>query len=96
MLRRLGAATLLGLPGPPVVGAPSPPLPVGRMTFRLPVLLGMLLALAACASPCDRISNDMRQLNADMIRDPAIIADGRYAERFQELAAQSVEHSCLR
>ncbi|WP_114391958.1 hypothetical protein [Oleisolibacter albus] len=57
-------------------------------------LLG-LVGLAACAGPCDRIRDDMRTLNADTIRDPAMVNDGRYLARFQDLAARSVEHSCL-
>jgi hypothetical protein len=59
------------------------------------LLLGALLGLGACTSPCDRINAQMRQLNADTIRDPNIAVDGRYLSQFQELAAQSVEHGCL-
>ncbi|QJE72815.1 hypothetical protein HHL28_06680 [Aerophototrophica crusticola] len=65
------------------------------MPRRLPLALIGLLALGACASPCDRIKEDMRQLNADTIRNPGIALDGTYMSRFQELAAQSVEHRCL-
>lgn len=57
--------------------------------------LTCLLALGACASPCDRIKEEMRQLNADTIRNPGIALDGTYMTRFQELAAQSVENRCL-
>ncbi len=61
-----------------------------------PFILGAaLLGLGACTSPCDRINGQMRQLNADTIRDPNIAVDGRYLAQFQELAAQSVEHGCL-
>lgn len=61
-----------------------------------PLVLGVaLLGLGACTSPCDRINSQMRQLNADTIRDPNIAMDGRYLAQFQELAAQSVEHGCL-
>lgn len=59
----------------------------------LPLLLPFLLA--GCASPCQRIDAELRQLNADTIRDPAMAGDGRYLARFQELAAQSVERGCL-
>lgn len=62
---------------------------------RLLPLLPLLLMLSACASPCQRIDNELRQLNADTIRDPAMASDGRYLNRFQELAAQSVEKGCL-
>lgn len=61
------------------------------------VMLALLLPflLAGCASPCQRIDDELRQLNADTIRDPAMAGDGRYIARFQELAAQSVEKGCL-
>ncbi len=59
------------------------------------LLLLLPLLLAACAGPCGRIDRELRQLNADTIRNPAIAADGRYLSQFQELAAQSVEHGCL-
>jgi outer membrane lipopolysaccharide assembly protein LptE/RlpB len=59
------------------------------------LLLAALLGLGACTSPCDRINAQMRQLNADTIRDPNIAVDGRYLSEFQELAAQSVERGCL-
>lgn len=62
-----------------------------RLLF-MPLLLPLL---AGCASPCQRIEDELRQLNADTIRDPAIAGDGRYLARFQELAAQSVEKGCL-
>jgi len=67
-----------------------------RPTVRLGLLLAVPLLLAACASPCDRIDEDFRQLNADVIRNPAIVTDGTYVRRFQDLAAESVEHQCLR
>lgn len=57
-------------------------------------LAGVLL-LSACASPCERINADLRTLNAEMIRNPGILTSGKYASEFQELAARSVEHSCL-
>jgi len=63
-------------------------------SWRL-LLLVPLLLLSACASPCQRIDNELRQLNADTIRDPGMASDGRYLSRFQELAAQSVEKGCL-
>ncbi|MFV3129128.1 hypothetical protein [Niveispirillum sp. KHB5.9] len=65
--------------------------------FRLMLLPLLLLppVLSGCASPCQRIDDEMRQLNADTIRDPAMAGDGRYLARFQELAAQSVEKGCL-
>lgn len=59
------------------------------------LLVPLSLVLSGCASPCDRINAEMRQLNADTIRDPTMAADGRYLSRFQELAAQSVERGCL-
>lgn len=62
------------------------------------VLLPLLLLspiLSGCASPCQRIDDEIRQLNADTIRDPTMAGDGRYLARFQELAAQSVERGCL-
>lgn len=59
------------------------------------ILFSAVLLLGACTSPCDRINTQMRQLNADTIRDPNIAVDGRYLSQFQELAAQSVEHGCL-
>lgn len=62
---------------------------------RLLPLLPFLLLLTACASPCQRIDDELRQLNADTIRDPAMAGDGRYMSRFQELAARSVEKGCL-
>lgn len=61
----------------------------------LPALLLLPLLLAGCAGPCQRIDAELRQLNADTIRDPAMAGDGRYLSRFQELAAQSVEKGCL-
>lgn len=62
----------------------------------MPFLIGASLLFAGgCTSPCDRIDAEIRQLNADTIRDPAIAGDGRYISRFQELAAQSVENGCL-
>ncbi|MBJ7415077.1 MAG: hypothetical protein JHC88_06395 [Niveispirillum sp.] len=63
--------------------------------WRLLPLAPLVVLLSACASPCQRIDNDLRQLNADTIRDPAMASDGRYLSRFQELAAQSVEKGCL-
>ncbi|AUN29149.1 hypothetical protein IP70_02080 [alpha proteobacterium AAP38] len=63
--------------------------------WRLLPLAPLLVLLSACASPCQRIDNELRQLNADTIRDPAMASDGRYLSRFQELAAQSVEKGCL-
>ncbi len=62
--------------------------------YRPMLLLPALLALAACASPCQRIDRDMRQLNADAIRDPAMVVDGRYLTRFQDLTAQRIENEC--
>lgn len=60
-----------------------------------PILaLSLLLPLAACASPCDRIDRDFRQLNADAVREPAMVVDGRYIARFQELTAQRIEYQC--
>ncbi|MFV3077161.1 hypothetical protein [Niveispirillum fermenti] len=59
------------------------------------LLVPLSLAMSGCASPCDRINAEMRQLNADTIRDPTMAGDGRYLSRFQELAAQSVERGCL-
>lgn len=67
--------------------------PALRLLSLSPLLLPLLLG--ACAGPCARIDRELQQLNADTIRDPAIAADGRYLARFQELAAQSVEHGCL-
>jgi hypothetical protein len=64
-------------------------------SWRLILLVPLLLTLSACASPCQRIDNELRQLNADTIRDPGMASDGRYLSRFQELAAQSVEKGCL-
>ena len=62
----------------------------------MPLLTGAALLFAGgCASPCERIDVEIRQLNADTIRDPTIAGDGRYISRFQELAAQSVENGCL-
>lgn len=63
--------------------------------WRLLPFAPLLVLLSACASPCQRIDNELRQLNADTIRDPAMASDGRYLSRFQELAAQSVEKGCL-
>ncbi|OYQ33515.1 hypothetical protein CHU95_14055 [Niveispirillum lacus] len=68
---------------------PSPPF----LARAVPLLF--LLLLAGCASPCQRIGAELRQLNADAIREPAMVGDGRYIARFQELAAQSVERNCL-
>lgn len=65
------------------------------MTLRPAIVLLSLLALSACASPCDQIRADMRQLNANTIREPTMVLDGRYMTKFQDLAARSVEHSCL-
>jgi hypothetical protein len=64
-------------------------------SWRLLLLVPLLLMLSACASPCQRIDNELRQLNADTIRDPGMASDGRYLSHFQELAAQSVEKGCL-
>ncbi|HYE51611.1 MAG TPA: hypothetical protein VEB20_18585 [Azospirillaceae bacterium] len=52
-------------------------------------------ALAACASPCERIEDDFRQLNADAIRRPGLLMDGTYLDEFRDLAARSVENRCL-
>lgn len=79
------------------------PKPESRAIMRLSLFRGLwlpamavtLLGLGACASPCARIDAEMRQLNADTIRDPNMAVDGRYLSHFQELAAQSVEHGCL-
>lgn len=65
------------------------------MKVRAALSSAALLVLAACASPCDRVRDDMRQLNADTVRDPAMLTDGRYLARFQELTAQGIEHSCF-
>lgn len=54
-----------------------------------------LMFLSACASPCERIEGELRQLNADAIHDPSMAADGRYLDRFRELGAQAVEKNCL-
>lgn len=62
--------------------------------LRLLPLPFLLLALAACASPCQRIDGDMRQLAADAVRDPAMVLDGRYVARFQDLTAQRIENEC--
>jgi hypothetical protein len=59
------------------------------------LLLPAIALLSACATPCERIDADMRQLNADVIRYPSMGGDGRYLSRFQELAAQAVERGCL-
>lgn len=63
--------------------------------FIVGLSLLLLASVAGCASPCSRIEGELRQLNANVIRDPATATDGRYLSRFQELAAQSVEHGCL-
>lgn len=63
--------------------------------LRISLLLLPAFFLSACASPCQRIDDELRQLNADAIRDPVRAADGRYLAQFQELAAQSVEKGCL-
>lgn len=61
---------------------------------RTAILLTGLAFLAACASPCQRIDGEFRQLNADVVRNPAIALDGRYIARFQELTAQRIENQC--
>jgi hypothetical protein len=59
-------------------------------------VLGLcLMGLTACASPCERVDSDLRNLTAAMIRDPAMLADGRYDRGFRELAARKVEHGCF-
>ncbi|ACI98397.1 hypothetical protein [Rhodospirillum centenum] len=65
------------------------------MRIRAALSLAALVVLAACASPCDRVRDDMRQLNADTVRDPAMLTDGRYLKRFQDLTAEGIEHSCF-
>lgn len=69
-------------------------MPRGRC--RCLLLLMAAALLPGCAlNPCDRIRADFRQLNADALRDPAMVADGRYGAAFRELGARSVEHGCL-
>lgn len=65
------------------------------MRVRAALSLAALALLTACASPCDRIRDNLRQLNADTVRDPAMLTDGRYLTRFQDLTAQGIEHSCF-
>lgn len=62
--------------------------------LRLLPLPFLLLGLTACASPCQRIDTDMRQLAADAVRDPAMVLDGRYLTRFQDLTAERIENEC--
>lgn len=82
---------------PPATDRPCRP-PMSMMSRGLLPAPGLavLLLLGGCAGPCERIDRDLTRLNAEMIRNPAILTDGSYAKAFQELAAQSVEHECLR
>jgi len=64
------------------------------MPARL-LILSLPLLLAACMSPCERIEADMRKLNADVIRNPAIVMDGSYVTKMQDLAARGIENRCL-
>lgn len=62
------------------------------MKRTTPLILGLVLSLAACGDPCERLQDEMQEIQREIAQDPESAMDR--AEELEKLG-QDYQRECL-